>query len=129
MPDSTPIQDVAPKELTAEEAQAIWNEEASARGPAGKAPPTTAADASDAANTTVATVPAPPPDKAAAAPKLPEDPVAKRFEALEQELKRTAGRVSAMQSTAAKEATKQVVVAPTQVEQAAALKKDRKSVV
>jgi hypothetical protein len=71
-------------------------------------------------------------DKSSGEPKPAaedEDPVAKRFAALEEHLKRAEGRIAAMQreqAAAAKKVTEKVDVAPTQAQQAAAMKDPEK---
>lgn len=149
MPDTptTETQDQnfqAPQELSQEQAQAIWDEEAKKREP-GYTPPSddTQAETQDDASKSPsedetgkqpAADPAKKDDKSAKAKKDPanpaadaaqDDPVAKRFAVLEADLRRANGRIAAMQSEqarAAAEATKQVAKAPTVAEQAEALK-------
>lgn len=135
----TTVQTDTPKEpevLTAEQAQAIWNDEAAKRTPGYKSPEQTATD------DVLGTGPVEDQDKTAAEPAAdatgaqpaaakpaPEDPVTKRFDAMEQQLKRAEGRIAEMQSAAAK-AAKQAAAAgdkaPTQAAQTAALKSPEK---
>lgn len=131
----TPAQE--PAVLTNDQMKAIWNEEAAKRAPGYKPPEQTAADdvlGADPAveqdpNATVTPAASSKDDKLPATVQTDEDPVAKRFDAMEQQLKRAEGRISSMQKAAA-EAAKQAVVAgdkaPTSAVQAAALKNPEK---
>jgi hypothetical protein len=136
-----------PQDLTAEQAEAFWKSEVTAR--AAKAAGTEILELED--QTPSSTADEPKKDESEAKSKkddkpavaedakskkddkpaatVAEDPVQKRFDTLELELKRTAGRVSAMQrtlDTAAKRATEQVSTAPTQTQQTAAMKDPEK---
>lgn len=141
MPQENATQNQDPnqiQEISDIDMQALWAAEVAKR--AGKTPdpafvdPATAVAADDkptepAATDKPADKPAegePKPDQTAA---KDEDPFEKRFASLEQELKRTAGRVSAVQSELAKAATRatqSVNDAPSQGQQAAALKNPEK---
>jgi len=132
-----------PKDLSQDEVQAIWAEEAASRAAAkavaaGQAAPTPA----EPTKTEPAATDKPDDGKPAATDKKDdkspgepkpaaedEDPVAKRFSTLEQQLKRAEGRIAAMQreqAAAAKKVTEKVDVAPTQAQQAAAMKDPEK---
>ncbi len=151
MPTPTENQDQNQiQELSQDEAQAIWAEESEARRVAQavaagtmEAPEPTAKEATGEAETGDKPAEGKKEEKPAAAKKdtkskgepkpasgeQTEDPVAKRFAALELQLKRAEGRIASMQSqqaAAAKKATEQSNAAPTQTEQAAAIKDPEK---
>lgn len=150
MPTPTENQDPnAIQELSQDDVQAIWNEEVETRRAAqavaaGTEAPAQVVEAETGeADTGDKPTEGKKDEKPAAAKKdtkskgepkpasgeQDEDPVAKRFSALEQQLKRAEGRIAAMQSqqaAAAKKATEQSTAAPTQTEQAAAIKDPEK---
>lgn len=153
MPTPTENQDPnAIQELSQDQVQAIWNEEAETRRvaqavAAGKmeAPEPKTTEDPDVDEPKAGDKPAEgeKEEKPAAAKKdakskgaqkpvsgeQAEDPVAKRFSALELQLKRAEGRIAAMQSEqalAAKKATEKSDQAPSQKDQAAAVKDPEK---